>query len=420
MAAEPAASGRPDTGRPLHVGLVCPYAFDTPGGVQNHVLGLASWLGSQGHRVQVLAPGRIPPELHRRYGSPQVVSTGRAHPVTYNGSVARVSLAAGRTVQRWLEESDLDLLHVHEPLTPGASLQVLRRPGPPVVATFHTATPRSRGMQLAGRVMAGRLARVQAAIAVSEAARRVVVEHLGLDATVIGNGFAAGADAERGRLPGLWSPGGRDVPGLRIAFLGRLDEPRKGLDVLVAAWPDVRARWPGASVVVAGSGSRRLPPGWTELGPISDEERARLLAWCDVFVAPHRDRESFGLVLLEALSAGATVVAADLPAFVDVVGEAVDQHAHFFRRGDAADLVRALGVALGEGADRAPRRPPADRPGAPDAVAPGSEDALALLRARYDWSTIGAQVLQVYRSVLPAGSAPAATPTPRPVPSPRP
>uniref|UniRef100_UPI0013006361 glycosyltransferase family 4 protein n=1 Tax=Desertihabitans aurantiacus TaxID=2282477 RepID=UPI0013006361 len=212
------------------------------------------------------------------------------------------------------------------------------------------------------------------------------------DATVIPNGLDLGTVP--GRRATAWRPGPGADSRPRLAFVGRLDEPRKGLDVLVAAWPGIRARWPDAQVVVAGAGTRRLPAGWTSLGRVSDAARSDLLAWCDVFVAPHRERESFGLVLLEALAAGAEVVAADLPAFVDVLGDGPGRHAHLFRSGDPHDLVRVLGSALGGGendggATDGPVAPPARR--------------VAAVRARYDWSVVGPQVVDVYRSVLASG-----------------
>ncbi|WP_157974228.1 glycosyltransferase family 4 protein, partial [Desertihabitans aurantiacus] len=118
---------RPPGADGLRVGLVCPYALDTPGGVQNHVLGLAGWLQSQGHRPTVLAPGEVPPELHRRHGSPPVASTGPAHAVRWNGSVARVGLgpATVRAVRGWVAAAGVDLLHLHEPLAPLVSWTAL-------------------------------------------------------------------------------------------------------------------------------------------------------------------------------------------------------------------------------------------------------------------------------------------------------
>ena len=167
-----------------------------------------------------------------------------------------------------------------------------------------------------------------------------------------------------------------------MTFLGRLDERRKGLDVLLAALPAIAAAVPDVDVVVAGSGSRALPPPIRTLGAISNDDKTALLRTTDVFVAPHRERESFGLVLVEALASGADVVASDLPAFIDLL------------RGDGQDLGRivpvgdpsALAVAV---VDRLAGRTPSSQPAAAAAV------------ARYDWSVVGAAITEVYRGVLP-------------------
>ena len=109
----------------------------------------------------------------------------------YNGSIARVSfgpVTAGR-VRRWLRDGGFDLVHLHEPITPSISLQALRFADVPVVATYHTATPRSRTMQVAGDALRRLVEKVDAGIAVSEPARDVVVRHLGRDPLVIPNGF---------------------------------------------------------------------------------------------------------------------------------------------------------------------------------------------------------------------------------------
>ena len=134
----------------LRVGIVCPYSFDAPGGVQNHVLGLARYLRRSGHLPSVLAPGELDP-ASVGLDVEEFASVGAAVPVRYNGSVARVNfgpLSAAR-VRRWLRKGDFDLLHIHEPITPSISLLALWAAEQTVVATFHAATPRSRSIQLA-------------------------------------------------------------------------------------------------------------------------------------------------------------------------------------------------------------------------------------------------------------------------------
>jgi phosphatidyl-myo-inositol alpha-mannosyltransferase len=179
-----------DLRRPLRVGMVCPYSFDVPGGVQNHVLGLARYLRQAGHRPCVLAPGELRSST-AALDLEDFASVGAAMPVPYNGSVARVNfgpLSAAR-VRRWLRNGKFDLIHIHEPITPSIALLALWAAEEPVVATFHTATPRSRSMQLASGVLRAAIEKIDAGIAVSESARNVVVQHLGRDAVVIPNGI---------------------------------------------------------------------------------------------------------------------------------------------------------------------------------------------------------------------------------------
>ena len=345
----------------LRVGLVCPYSFDRPGGVQNHVLGLAEALRGLGHHPAVLAPGDLPsldPDL-------DFTSAGPALPVPYNGSIARVSFGpvTAARVRRWLRDGGFDLIHLHEPITPSISLQALRFAEVPVVATYHTATPRSRTMQVAGDALRRLIEKIDAGIAVSEPARDVVVRHLGRDPVVIPNGFDHASFLTE-PFPSSSSPigpwRGGDRP--RVTFLGRLDESRKGLPVLLAALPAIRAALGDVEICLAGHGT---PParaaallGCRVLGGIDESAKRDLLARTDVFVAPQVARESFGIVVLEAFAAGAEVVASDLPAFVDLLRPPDEPPlGRLFRRGDAAELARRRRRRAARGrAPAAPRR----------------------------------------------------------------
>ena len=376
----------------LRVGMVCPYSFDVPGGVQNHVLGLARYLRQAGHRPYVLAPGELGAATEG-LDVEEFVSVGTAMPVRYNGSVARVNfgpLSAAR-VGRWLRKGRFDVLHIHEPITPSISLLALWAAEQPVVATFHAATPRSRSMQLASGVLRGAIEKIDAGIAVSESARNVVVQHLGRDAVVIPNGIEFDDFARwrpsTGQEQLAGSPRSSDHP--KLIFLGRLDEPRKGLDVLLAAVPLIMKTRPDLEVIVAGQGNRPLPEWCCSLGMINPEAKIALLNSADVFVAPHLARESFGIVLLEAMASGVPIVASELPSFLDVLGSPRDEGrlGEVFAAGDpdalAASVLRVL-----------------DQP-----------NPVRTLRAReaarrYDWSAVGATVVAVYRAALSAAPAP--------------
>lgn len=385
----------------LRVALVCPYSFSRPGGVQNHVLGLAGWLLAQGHDPRVLAPGRPDPAALRAAGLEpwRFTSTGRGLPVPYNGSVARVSCGplTVAVVHRWLRRIRPDVVHVHEPMTPSASLVATLHAEVPVVATFHTATPGSRSMRLAYRVAPGVSARIRGAIAVSEVARRVVHEHGGPEAGVVGNGISmdehAGdrptspspariqpgptAAARAGAVEPAWRGGSHP----RITFVGRHQEARKGFDVLLQALPSIRAVHPDVELAVVGPGRRHDDGPVHYLGPLDDRGRNRVLAATDVYVAPNTGRESFGIVLLEAFAQGAPVVASDLPAFREVSSDQHGPVALLAPPGDPQALAATILASL-ELRDEQRRARARDR------------------AAQFDWQVVGPQVVQRYRQAL--------------------
>lgn len=362
----------------MRIGIVCPYSWEAPGGVQFHVRDLAGHLIAAGHEVSVLAPADDDTPLPG-----YVVWAGRAVPVPYNGSVARINfgfLSAAR-VRRWVRDGDFDVLHIHEPAAPSLALLACWAAKGPIVATFHMSNPRSRGMIAAYPILQSALEKISARIAVSEYARRTLVEHLGGDAVVIPNGvdvgFFAGAEPKA------------EWQGRTLGFIGRIDEPRKGLPVLMEAFPRILRRVPDARLLIAGRGDRaevagHLAPEVRErvefLGMVSDEDKARLLRSVDLHVAPNTGGESFGIILVEAMSAGAPVLAADLDAFAQVLDGGTA--GEVFARGDAGDLAeRAAGLLL----DDARRAELRER---------GSRHV-----QRFDWSTVGADILAVYETV---------------------
>uniref|UniRef100_UPI000623DDB5 glycosyltransferase family 4 protein n=1 Tax=Allosalinactinospora lopnorensis TaxID=1352348 RepID=UPI000623DDB5 len=299
----------------MRVGLVCPYTWEVPGGVQQHVGDLAEALMELGHEVSVLAPCDSETEP-----PPHVVSAGGAVPVPYNGSVARLAFgfrAAGR-VRRWIREGEFDLLHVHEPAAPSLSLLACWVADGPIVATFHTSNPRSRAMAVSAAVLRTALEKISGRIAVSEAARKTLVEHLGGDAVLIPNGVAVSRFEEAAPLAGWPGDGGA------IGFLGRLDEPRKGLGVLLEAFNRLGRERPGLRLLVAGPGDaeearEQVPADLRDrmviLGKVGEADKVRAYHSVDVFCAPNLGGESFGIVLAEAMSAGAAILASDIPAF---------------------------------------------------------------------------------------------------------
>jgi phosphatidyl-myo-inositol alpha-mannosyltransferase len=362
----------------MRVGIVCPYSFDVHGGVQNHVRDLAEALLGLGHDVAVLAPGERTGRLPA-----YVTTTGRSLAMPYNGSVARVAfgpLVAGR-VRRWLAEGRFDVLHIHEPATPSVSVLALWAATCPVVATFHTAQERSRALETsAATFLRSGLGKIGGHIAVSEEARATMGRYLAVDPVVIPNGVDTGRFAlPRGRTDGPV-----------LAFVGRLDEPRKGFQLLLDALPAVVDRHPGVRLVVVGHGGRRrmlrgLPAevaARVELrGRLPDEEKATVLAEADVVVAPNTHGESFGIVLVEAMAAGAAVVASDLPAFLGVLEGG--RLGALFAAGDATELAGTVNDLLDDPARR--RR-----------IARRASQAVA----GYDWASVAPRVADVYAAVV--------------------
>ncbi|WP_329130127.1 glycosyltransferase family 4 protein [Streptomyces sp. NBC_01476] len=362
----------------MRIGIVCPYSWDVPGGVQFHIRDLAEHLIGLGHEVSVLAPADDETPLPA-----YAVSAGRAVPVPYNGSVARLNfgfLSAAR-VRRWLHDGNFDVVHIHEPTSPSLGLLACWAAQGPIVATFHTSNPRSRAMIAAYPILQPALEKIRARIAVSEYARRTLVEHLGGDAVVIPNGvdvdFFARAEPRK-----EWQGG-------TIGFIGRIDEPRKGLPVLMKALPKILAERPETRLLVAGRGDEEeavatLPEQARDrvefLGMVSDEDKARLLRSVDLYVAPNLGGESFGIILVEAMSAGAPVLASDLDAFAQVL----DQGAagELFANEDADALAAAAVRLLSD---------------------PGRRDALRARGSahvrRFDWSVVGGDILAVYETV---------------------
>ncbi len=374
----------------MRIGLVCPYPWDTPGGVQYHVRDLAETLRGLGHHVEILAPAEHEEALDDEW----MTWAGRAVPVPYNGSMASMQFGpvSAARVRRWLREGDFDVVHVHEPATPSVSLVVCMVATGPVVATFHAATTRSKWLAAVGPLIRPWLEKISGRIAVSDFARRVQVEHLGGDAVIIPNGVHVAAFAEGPSLPGRT----RGVDGPTIGFLGRYDEPRKGLPVLLEAMRTVVRRHPGAQLLIAGRGDPEavrelvgddLAPHVSLLGELSEAEKGAFLRSVDVYCAPNLLGESFGIVLIEAMAAGAPIVASDLDAFAAVLGDGAA--GGLVRRGDARDLARALSDLLADPERRAQL-----------------SDTGRRVAAEYVWSVVARRELAVYETVvLPGGGA---------------
>lgn len=367
----------------MRIGMVCPYSFDVPGGVQAHVLQLAEVMRARGHEVGVLAPASPHVPL-----PDYVVSAGKALAIPYNGSVARLqfSPAAHRKVKRWLLQGDFDVLHLHEPNAPSLSMLALNLAEGPIVATFHTSTTKSLTLSMVQALLRPMHEKIIGRIAVSDLARRWQMEALGSDAVEIPNGVDVASFAGAQPLPGY------PRPGRTVLFLGRYDEPRKGMAVLLAALPAVVEKFADIQLLIVGRGDEdelrsnagALAGHLRFLGQADDAEKAAALCGADVYCAPNTGGESFGIVLAEAMAAGTAVVASDLDAFRRVLrdGEA----GRLVPVDDPAALAAALIELLDDDALRA------------SYVAAGT-DAVR----RYDWSVVADEIMRVYETVAGIG-----------------
>lgn len=368
----------------MRIGMVCPYSFDVHGGVQAHVLQLAEVMRERGHVVSVLAPSSADVTL-----PDYVVSGGKAVPIPYNGSVARLRFgpATHRMVKKWIAAGDFDVLHLHEPNAPSLSVLALMVAEGPIVATFHTSTTKSLALSVFQGFLRPLNEKIVGRIAVSDLARRWQMEALGSDAVQIPNGVDVDSFASAPPLPGY------PRPGKTILFLGRFDEPRKGMEALIGALPALVARFPDVEILVVGRGDEEelreeageLACHFRFLGQVDEAEKASALRSADVYCAPNTGGESFGIVLVEAMAAGTAVVASSLDAFRRVLDDG--RAGLLVAPGDADALADALIAVLDD-----------------DALQQRCVAAATATVGQYDWSVVAEEILRVYETVAVPGA----------------
>ncbi len=350
----------------MKIGIVCPYDWTSPGGVKAHVHDQALTLQRFGHEVSVLAPVDDDDYPLEDF----VVDAGKPVSVPYNGSVAKVNFGpvSAARVRRWIKDGDFDVLHVHEPASPTLSVLACWAARGPIVATWHSSQTRSRALSAAYYLVQTAMEKISARIAVSEAARQTLVKHLGGDAVLIPNGVTCSDFEGAQPLPGY------PRPGPTLFFIGRIDEPRKGLQVLLAALPAIAAEHADVEVLVAGPGDQpealdavdpQVRAAVRFLGRVSDEEKAQAFASADVYVAPNTGGEN-------------------LEAFARVLDEG--RAGQMFTNEDPASLARVVNGLLAD-----PRR---------RAELAGIGHARA---RQFDWNVVAREIEQVYQSVTATG-----------------
>jgi phosphatidylinositol alpha-mannosyltransferase len=364
----------------MRVGLVSPYDYSHPGGVNAHIRPLAAQLREQGHEVHVLAPSS-----HKVESDANFHRVGRAYPVPVNNSVARINLNPlhARKVSEILQQERFDVLHLHEPLAPMLPLTVLRQSRAANVGTFHAFAESSLPYASSRDFLGAYLDRLHATVAVSVVARAFVRRFFPeVEPVVIPNGV----DVARFRP---------DLPPLRhlrdgcvnFLFVGRLEE-RKGLRDLLDGYGYASQQVPGSRLIVVGGGPDRREMeqivrarGLRNVvlaGRVPDEVLPRYHASADVFCAPATGGESFGIVLVEAMAAGLPVICTDIAGYRSVVEPGVDSLT--VPPHDPHLLGQAMAGLAGDASLR--RRM--------------GEAGMRRARQRYSWSVVSNRVLEVY------------------------
>ena len=367
----------------MKIALVSPYDYAFPGAVADHVRHLAAQLGERGHDVRVIAPCSDAV----RVSDERFIPMGRPVPIPSGGSVARVSLSVwlAPKTKSLLRDEAFDVVHLHEPFSGVLPLTVLELSETANVATFHsyhgTRLWTRPTVSLANRYFR----RLQGCIAVSEPARDFISSHFPGGYEIIPNGIQVGTYSN-GALPYEHLRDGM----VNILFVGRL-ERRKGLKYLLGAFAKLKWSWPNLRLLVVGPGSldddsarmigERNIKDVVFTGAVSEEEKVRYYKTADIFCTPATGRESFGVVLLEAMAAGKPIVATEIEGYSSVI-----------THGKEALLV-----------------PPKSEEGLADAIAillknPGLARRLAdngSARAQeFNWDTVAGRVEDFYLSLL--------------------
>jgi len=372
----------------VKIGIVSPYAYPRPGGANAHIRESYVHLKEMGHDVRIItAPwGDDPP-------AQDVIQVGQAIAVPFNGSIGRVTLSLRLEwlVSRMLEREKFDIIHHHEPFVPFLSFQILDSAKCPNVATFHAFGGFSFSYWTGRVVLDHYMGKIDERIAVSSAARYFVSRYFPGEYRIIPNGVDVDFYANAKPFPEF-----RDGK-VNILFVGRV-EPRKGAMYLMKAYATIKAKRPDTRLIVVGRGPeigdlRRFVRDQKVAdvffaGRVEEADKARFYKTADIFVAPSTGQESFGIVLLEAMAAGCTVVASDIHGYKRVVQRNVSGLLVEPRDPDA--LAEALERLIADPALR-------QRLG----------DGGARRAPEFDWGHVTREIVNVYESVIARREKPA-------------
>jgi len=374
----------------VKVGLVSPYDFASPGGVNDHVRHLAVRLQQLGHETRIFAPSS---RADVNFDSARFYRIGTPIAIPVNDSVARITLSfhLANRVAEIIDEERFDILHFHEPLMPALPMTMLRMSTTANVGTFHAFAHSNVGYYYGRPLLKPYLGHLHRAMAVSEPARAFVSRYFpNFPMRVVPNGIDLG----------VYKPGVAPIRHLRdenlnILFVGRL-EKRKGLGDLLRAYRSIVERVPRSRLIIVGDGplrgkvesyvTRHRLPNVVLAGYVPESVKPRYYASADIFCAPATGAESFGIVLLEALASGLPVVATEVPGYMSVLEPGRDSIT--VQPKNWRELAASLVIL------------------ARDPELRGRLAAYAIQKARrYSWEVVATEVVEVYHEARKALAA---------------
>jgi len=312
--------------RQLRIAQVSPYDFAHPGGVQRHIASLSRELQARGHELSILAPCTSDdPAVD--IGDVDLRTFGRSVPVPTAGSVARISISVWHEwrLKNMLEDEQFDIVHIHEPLMPMFALTASRFSPSTTIGTFHAYNEgRAKGYTIWKKILNRGAIRLNGRIAVSEPAKAFAKRYFNGNYRVIPNGL----DVDRFSKPGP-KPSVLKEEAINLVFVGRVNEPRKGLRYALGAYSLLKWEYPNLRLIVVGAGvpdrqsyrimGERSLDDVVFVGPVADDELPDYYQHADIFLAPNTGKESFGFIIIEAMSASTPIIASDIPGFASVM-----------------------------------------------------------------------------------------------------
>jgi phosphatidylinositol alpha-mannosyltransferase len=370
----------------VKIGLVSPYDYSFPSGVVNHIAYLAHNFMQSGHKVKIIAPF---PKGGTRYFEEEVTPIGKPLPVPFGGSIARVPVSPWLPTQigEILAKEEFDILHLHEPFAPMVCLSALLKSNCINVGTFHACLNKPRTYWVGKYIFRRWLSKLHGKIAVSKPALEYVNRHLPGDYRIIPNGI----DTEHFRFDG---PSRKEFADgkINILFVGRL-ERRKGLGYLLNACAKIKRDFTNFRLIVVGPGTilrTRYEKSIDDMsltnhvvftGFVPSAELPSYYRSADIFCAPATGGESFGIVLLEAMSCGKPVIATNIPGYASVLAD--DDEGLLVPPKDVESLAQALLTLLH---DKSLRQKMGN---------------MGKIKAdKYSWPNVARQVMDYYNSLL--------------------